>query len=231
MSTVPYIGASTGSTTKTQDKSRAVPSARGTQSNSLARPRTSTTATASYNARSPSSTSADKRHASCETCRPLDVPRCAALRETDPARCLLPSRARVASTCPTPSLSTLYGTVCSSPLWSAPYRHAKPTSAPELARENPDNRSSPPTATRSLARSVATDTTPTQPAATTWSLIGSRRASRLCSSPNALELVLERRNALNGGKRRDLVCRGLHSNGDGAVFDDNIVDPTANEVD
>jgi hypothetical protein len=43
--------------------------------------------------------------------------------------------------------------------------------------------------------------------------------------------VLERRNALNGGKRRDLVCRGLHSNGDGAVFDDNIVDPTANEVD
>jgi hypothetical protein len=48
--------------------------------------------------------------------------------------------------------------------------------------------------------------------------------------PNALEPVLERRNALNGGKRGDLVCRGLHSNGDGVVVDVNIVDPTANEM-
>ena len=48
--------------------------------------------------------------------------------------------------------------------------------------------------------------------------------------PNALEPVLERRNALNGGKRGDLVCRGLHSNGDGVVFDVSIVDPTSNEV-
>ncbi len=48
---------------------QAVPSARGTQSNSLARPRTSTTATASSNARSPSNTSANRRHVSCETCR------------------------------------------------------------------------------------------------------------------------------------------------------------------
>ena len=43
--------------------------------------------------------------------------------------------------------------------------------------------------------------------------------------------MLERRNALNGGKHGDLVCRGLHSNGDGVVFHDNIVDPTANEMD
>ncbi len=50
------------------------------------------------------------------------------------------------------------------------------------------------------------------------------------ASPNALEPVLERRNALNGGKRGDLVCRGLHSNGDGVDVDVNIVDPTANEM-